>query len=57
MSPQLSLAAAASVLALAALCLNAPALGARGGDSFASPIAAMSDARMPALPLPSLLPR
>lgn len=57
MTRQLSLAAAASTLALAALCLSAPAI-TRGGEAVGpAPVAAMAGIELPEPPLPSLLPR
>lgn len=56
MSPQVTLAAFASALALAALCLQAPAIGPASGTGVAAPAAAALDFGLPALPLPSLLP-
>ena len=57
MSDQLSFAAIASVAALAALCLSAPTLDARSNGAAMAPVAAMADAGLPAIALPSLLPR
>lgn len=57
MSSQLSLAALASVLALAALCFQTPAIVAGGGAGVRTPATAMMDITVPALELPSLLPR
>ena len=59
MSPQLSLAALASALALVALCFQAPAMTAAAGTgaSFGAPAAAVVDLGAPGLNLPSLLPR
>jgi hypothetical protein len=56
MSPQLSLAALASALALVALCFQAPTIGASSGATFGTPAAAMADLGAPGLRLPSLLP-
>lgn len=57
MSPQLSLAAVASALALAALCLQTPAVVAGSGTSVGAPAAAMAGIDTPGFGMPSLLPR
>ena len=57
MSSQLTLAAVASALALAALCLQSPALVAAHGAGVGAPATAMLDFEAPAFRLPSLLPR
>jgi hypothetical protein len=56
MSPQVSIAATASALALAALCLHAPAIDGRADrGALIEPVA--STFAMPALTLPTLLRR
>ena len=55
MSDQLTIAALASALALAALCLQAPAISARGAEAGAAWMKATAGVELPALALPSLL--
>jgi hypothetical protein len=56
MSPQVSIAATASALALAALCLHAPTIGTRNEQGLlVEPVA--TTFAMPALTLPTLLRR
>ena len=57
MSDQLSFAAAASALALAALCLHAPAIERSGGTGGSAPVTAIAGIELPDLPLPSLVRR
>jgi hypothetical protein len=40
------------VLALATLCLDAPAFSSRGADAAGWPVAVMADLRWPAIALP-----
>jgi hypothetical protein len=55
MSDQLTIAALASALALAALCLQAPAISARGAEAGAAWLKATAGVELPAVTLPSLL--
>lgn len=57
MSDQLNIAAFASALALAALCLHAPAIQARGEPaSLGAMVSATAEAHLPSLSLTALLP-